>query len=110
MSENNEEKRRHKRKNVKIVALLKMGVYLSGRGYAKDISLSGMCLVSPNMFKFIKPAQVQEYIGTPLKVMFPSHSLTVNASVVRIDTKKGEGALSVLNTSDDAVWQKICLE
>ncbi|HHO76250.1 MAG TPA: PilZ domain-containing protein [Deltaproteobacteria bacterium] len=112
MSEENsvEEKRKNIRKRVKIVALLKMGVYFSGRGFAKDISINGMCLVAPSLFKFMKPAQVQEYLGAPLKVMFPSQSLTVNGSLVRIDIKKGEGALSILNTSDDAQWQKICAQ
>ncbi|MBN2298217.1 MAG: PilZ domain-containing protein [Deltaproteobacteria bacterium] len=109
-TQNSDEKRRNKRKKVKIVALLKMGVYLSGRGFAKDISTNGMCLVAPTIFKFMKPAQIQEYIGAPLKVMFPSQSLTVNATLVRIDIKKGEGALSILSTSDDTEWQKICTE
>jgi hypothetical protein len=105
-----QEKRKHERKAVKIIALLKMGVYLSGRGYAKDISVGGMCLIAPNIFKFMKPAQVQEHIGTHLKVMFPSQSLTVNGILVRIDSRKGEGALVVKNTSNDSVWQKICSE
>ena len=105
-----EDKRQGKRKSVKIIALLKMGVYLSGRGFAKDISINGMCLVAPNLFKFMKPAQVQEYMGAPLRIMFPSQSLTVNGTLVRIDIKNGEGALSILNTSDDTAWKKICTE
>lgn len=105
-----QDKRRHNRKSVKITALLKMGVYLSGRGFAKDISESGMCLVAPSIFKFMKPQQIQEYIGAHLRIMFPSQSLTVNGTLVRIDTKKGEGALSIANTSDDTLWQQICSE
>ena len=105
-----QEKRGHTRKSVKITALLKMGVHLSGRGFAKDISANGMCLVAPNIFKFMKPQQVQDYTGAHLRVMFPSESLTVNGTLVRIDTKKGEGALAILNTSDDTLWQQICLE
>ena len=105
-----DERRASTRRKVKIVALLKMGVYISGRGFAKDISITGMCLVAPTIFKLMKPAQIQEYMGAPLKVMFPSQSLTVNGTIVRIDTKKGEAALSILNTSEDAAWQKICTE
>lgn len=105
-----QEKRKHSRKSVKITALLKMGVYLSGRGFAKDISQGGMCLVAPNIFKFIKSQQIQDYIGTHLRVMFPSPSLTVNGIVVRIDIKKGEGALSITSTSDDQLWLKMCSE
>ncbi len=104
------ERRENKRRKVKIVALLRMGVYISGRGFAKDISVTGMCLVAPTIFKLMKPAQIQEHMGAPLKVMFPSQSLTVNGTIVRIDNKKGEAALSILNTSDDTSWQKICTE
>ncbi len=105
-----QDKRKHARKRVKITALLKMGVHLSGRGFAKDISESGMCLVAPNIFKLMKPQQIHEYIGAHLRVMFPSHSLTVNGALVRIDAKKGEGAIAILNTSDDTLWQQICSE
>jgi len=107
---NAQEKRKHARKNVKITALLKMGIYLNGRGFAKDISSEGMCLVAPTIFRFIKPLQVQEHIGTHLRILFPSQSFTVNGTLVRIDTKKGEGAITVLNTSDDTLWQQLCSE
>ncbi|HPA84601.1 MAG TPA: PilZ domain-containing protein [Deltaproteobacteria bacterium] len=102
------EKRRHQRRKVKITALLKMGIYLSGRGYAKDISLSGMCLVAPNLFKFIKQSQINDYLGAHIRIMFPSHALTVTGTLVRIDSAKGEGALAIANTSNDDAWQKIC--
>ena len=105
-----QDKRRHNRKSVKITALLKMGMYLSGRGFAKDISESGMLLVAPSIFKFMKPQQIQEYIGAHLRIMFPAQSLSVNGTLVRIDTKKGEGALSISNTSNDTLWQEICSE
>lgn len=102
------EQRRHKRKKVKITALLKMGIYLSGRGYAKDISRDGMCLVAPNLFKLIKPSQLGDYIGARIRVMFPAHSLTVTGTIVRIDISRGEGALSITGTSDDESWRQIC--
>lgn len=105
-----QENRRHQRKKVKITALLKMGIYLSGRGYAKDISLSGMCLVAPNIFKFIKTSQMNDYLGSHIRIMFPSHSLTVNGTVIRIDSAKGEGALFITSTSNDDVWKKVCAE
>jgi hypothetical protein len=104
------EQRRQKRKKVKITALLKMGIYLSGRGYAKDISRNGMCLVAPNLFKFIKPSQLGDYIGAHIRIMFPAHSLTVTGTIVRIDTLQGEGALSITGTSDDESWKQICSE
>ena len=112
MNETNDaqEKRKHKRKTVKIIALLKMGVYLSGRGYAKDISVSGMCLVAPNIFKLMKPSQINEHVGAMLKVMFPSQSLTVQGNLVWIDARKGEGAISITSTSNDTAWKELCAQ
>lgn len=105
-----QDKRKHGRKNVKIIALLKMGIYLNGRGYAKDISKTGMCLVAPTIFKLVKPSQVSDYIGAGIKIMFPSQSLTVNGTIVRITPAKGEAALCITGTSDDEAWEKICSE
>ncbi len=104
------EKRKHGRKKVKIIALLKMGIYLNGRGYARDVSKTGMCLVAPKIFQFIKPTQMSDYIGANIKVMFPSQSLTVNGTLVRISPAKGEAALIITGTSDDEAWEKLCLE
>lgn len=109
-NDHSREKRKHQRKKVKITALLKMGIYLNGRGYAKDISLGGMCLVAPNLFRIIKPSQINDYLGAHIRVMFPSHSLTVTGTIVRIDTVKGEGALAVTSTSDDEKWKQVCSE
>lgn len=104
------EKRKHKRKAVKITALLKMGMYLNGRGYAKDISLGGICLVAPTIFQFMKQSQLSDYIGTNVRIMFPSQSLTVNGTLVRINQAKGEGGLSITSTSNDELWKRMCSE
>lgn len=104
------DKRRHKRKNVKIMALLKMGMYLNGRGYVKDIAMGGMCVVAPSVFQFMKQAQANDHVGSRIKVMFPAESLTVIGALVRIDPVRGEGALSVTSTSDDEAWRRICAE
>jgi len=105
-----QEKRRHRRKSVKIVSLLKMGVYLSCRGYARDISIGGMCLVAPNLFKLTKQSQVSEYIGAHIKIVFPSPSLTVNGTIVWISHAKGEAGLTITSTSNDELWKQMCAD
>ncbi|HNY65032.1 MAG TPA: PilZ domain-containing protein [Deltaproteobacteria bacterium] len=106
----NNERRRHHRKKVKVTALLKMGIHLNGRGYAKDVSIGGMCLVAPGVFQFLKPAQINDYLGAHVRVMFPSQSLTVTCALIRVDHVKGEGALQVVSTSNDSAWEKLCQE
>ncbi|MDT8272214.1 MAG: hypothetical protein RRA35_03380 [Desulfomonilia bacterium] len=101
------EKRIHPRKKVKITALLKLGILISGRGYVKDISARGMCLLCPQVFKPMKTAQGKDFIGSALKVMFPSHALTVGGIIQRVDLKKGEGAITVESISDENVWNSL---
>jgi hypothetical protein len=40
--------------------------------------------------------------------MIPTEGITINGSIVWVDLKNGEGAISILNTSDDNRWQKLC--
>jgi hypothetical protein len=101
-----QERRREYRQKVKITVLLKMGVLLNGRGIARDISLHGMCLVSPQIFKAISTVQQKEFIGAPLRVMIPTEALTVNGILAWVDLKKGEGAISITSTSDDDKWNE----
>jgi hypothetical protein len=104
------EQRREKRKKVKITVLLKMGLLLSGRGIAKDISQHGMCLMSPQIFKAISSIQSRDFAGALLKVMLPTEALTINGVIIWVDLKKGEGAINITSTSDDSLWQDICRE
>jgi hypothetical protein len=106
--EDTDERRRENRKKVKITVLLKIGVLLSGRGIAKDISEHGMCLMSPQIFKNMSTIQSKDFIGSPLRVMIPSEALTVNGVIAWVDLKKSEGAITIMSTSDDNRWQEIC--
>lgn len=105
MVENGSERRKEVRKKVKITVLLKMGVLLNGRGIARDISKSGMCLVSPQIFKAMTSIQAKEFEGAPLRVMIPTEAITVNGIIAWVDLKKGEGAISITSTSDDEKWK-----
>ncbi|HOJ14484.1 MAG TPA: PilZ domain-containing protein [Deltaproteobacteria bacterium] len=98
------ERRRHRRKQVHITVLLKVGVLLNGRGVAKDISPGGMRLVSSQIFKATTTIQAKDYEGSTMRVMVPTEGLTVNGVIAWVDLKKGEGALKVQSTSDDAKW------
>jgi hypothetical protein len=107
LNEMNKERRKHNRKKVKFTALLKMGIHLNGRGYARDVSEIGLCLVAPGIFQHIRSTQLNNYLGAHVSVMFPAQSLTVNGTIVRIDTAKGEGGVHVTSTSNDSAWEKL---
>lgn len=104
------ERRREKRKSVKITFLLKIGRLFNGRGYAKDINKGGMCLVCPALFKISRGIQPKDYVDSPLQIMIPAPSLTIHGVVAWVDLKKGEGGVRVTSTSDDVRWQELCDE
>jgi hypothetical protein len=106
----NRERRKHGRKKVKVTALLKMGIHLNGRGYAKDVSVQSLCIVAPGMFQFLRPSQMNDYLGAHIKVLFPSLKLTVTGTLVRIDPPKGEGAIMITGTTDDCAWEALTRE
>jgi hypothetical protein len=98
------ERRREHRKKVKITVLLKMGVLLNGRGIAQDMSLHGMRLISPQIFKAMSSVQQKDFTGALLRVMLPVEALTVNGIIAWVDLKRGEGAINITSTSDDEKW------
>lgn len=104
------ERRREKRKKVNITVLLKMGVLINGRGIAKDISAGGMRLVSPQIFRSMAAVQAKDFEGSILRVMLPTEGITVNGVIAWVDLKKGEGAITIQNTSDDEKWMGLSRE
>lgn len=104
------ERRKLKRKNVKIIFLFKMGRLFNGRGFAKDLHLEGMCLVCPALFKASRGIQPKDYISSSMQIMIPTANLTINGVVMWVDLKKGEGGVKVTSTTDDVRWQQICEE
>ncbi|HEY9162280.1 MAG TPA: PilZ domain-containing protein [Desulfomonilia bacterium] len=104
----NTEKRKHQRKQVRHLALVKIGSNLFGRGYTRDISLTGMCLESVSIFRLIKPARVNDILGLSISAQFAESQLTVNGTVVRIDSQKGETAVVVSDTTDNPLWESMC--
>ncbi|HPC47726.1 MAG TPA: hypothetical protein PLW83_06755, partial [Deltaproteobacteria bacterium] len=61
-----------------ITVLLKMGMLINGRGTAKDISPSGMRLVSPQVFRSMSCVQAKDFEGSLLRVMLPAEGITVH--------------------------------
>jgi PilZ domain len=102
------ERRREKRKKINIPILIKLGNIFSGRGITKNISKHGLCLKSLQIFKGFNNIQFKDLTGFSIKVMIPTEGITINGSIVWVDLKNGEGAISILNTSDDNRWQKLC--
>jgi hypothetical protein len=102
------ERRKQARKSVKIVFLFKMGRLFTGRGFAKDINQSGMCLVCPALFNISRKLLLSDYIGSSLQVMVPAAGITINGVIAWVNLKKGEGGIKVTSTSDESRWQELC--
>ncbi|HQP31622.1 MAG TPA: PilZ domain-containing protein [Deltaproteobacteria bacterium] len=104
------ERRRHKRKRIELMALIKVGIIHQGRGHTKDISLNGIWVENRTIFAHMRPNRIPELINTQIKISFPQESLTVMGKIVRIDHAKGDIALEVVQTTNDETWKKICGE
>jgi hypothetical protein len=102
-----QERRKHKRKKVKIMFLIKLGRLFNGRGMLKDINQHGMCLMCNELFKGRTTIQSRDYIGESLQFMIPSERITIEGEIAWVNLKKGEGAIRIKSTSDDSRWQEI---
>jgi hypothetical protein len=103
-----EERRKDPRRGVRILTLVKIGSNLYGRGYTKDISLSGVCLESLSIFKLIRPARAYDLKGVSVSVRSTHPSLALQGKVVRVDPYKGETGIAVIDVLEDAVWHELC--
>ena len=104
------ERRREKRKKVKISISIKLGNLFSGHGITKDISKHGLHLKSLQIIRYYSNIQFKDLTGFLIRVMIPSEGITINGVIDWVDLKNGEGAISILSTSDDNRWQKLCAQ
>jgi hypothetical protein len=102
------QRRRHKRKRIDILALIKVGTIHQGRGYTKDISMKGVLVENRTIFAHIRPNRIPELMNTQVRISFPEQSLTVQGKVVRLDQAQGNIAVEVVSTTNDEAWKKIC--
>ena len=103
-----EDRRRNRRKKIKINVQLKVGINLKGSGYTKDISIDGVLINSPEIFCYFRPELAHAFQDADLIMSFPDEGVTIQGKVIRIDAPKEELAIRIDRTSDKAAWKKIC--
>jgi len=102
-----DDRRRDPRRGVRILALVKIGANLYGRGYTRDISLTGVCLESVSIFKLIRPARAYDLKGASVSVRATHPSLSLQGKVVRVDPYKGEIGIALIEGVNGAVWHEL---
>lgn len=103
------ERRQQPRTQARYQTLIKIGANLYGRGYTKDISLSGACLESISIFKLIRPARAYDLKGLAISVRSADPAFSLMGRIVRVDPYKGEAGIAVTELSDEPAWQHLCL-
>jgi hypothetical protein len=103
-----QERRKEPRRLARFLALVKIGANLYGRGYMRDISLSGACLESVSIFKLIRPARAFDLKGLPISLRSTSPSIALQGKVVRVDPSSGGTGIAVTVTTDDTLWRNVC--
>lgn len=102
------EKRRHPRQEVEFIANLKLGVTISGRGRARNVSRGGLCIDARVLFAALKAQNIKELPGTHITVTFPFEALSVDGNIEWIDKNKDEVGIAIVKISDAGQWEKIC--
>lgn len=102
------EKRRHPRHDVEFIANLKLGVTISGRGRALNVSRGGLCIDARALFEALKAQKVKELPGTFITVNFPFETLIAEGNIEWTDKDKGTLGIAIIKLSDAAQWEKIC--
>lgn len=98
------ERRSEERKQVSIYFLVKIGPLFKARGTIKDMNRQGVCLKCPELFKPRLNIQVGDFINSKLKISIPSKGLTLDGKIAWVNLKKGEGAIRLTDSSDQARW------
>lgn len=102
------EMRKAPRREADYVVLLRVSDLLYGRGHIKNISRDGILLQTFNLFAHIRNDRIPGRVGSPIKVVFSACPLTVYGRIVRINTLRGEVAISLKDINDRVTWEKMC--
>lgn len=104
------EKRSAPRRQVDMVALLRVSELLHGRGHIKNISRNGILLHTFNLFANLRNDRIPARLGSPIKVVFSGYPVTAYGKIVRINPKRGEVAIVLKDTSDRKAWESMCAQ
>ncbi|MDT8271891.1 MAG: PilZ domain-containing protein [Desulfomonilia bacterium] len=99
------DRRKFERKPLELVVQLKIGVHLKGVGFIRNMSRNGACISSPELFAFFKPEQAHVFEDAQISISFPSESLTVEGTVIRVDVFKDEFAVQIDPSSLGQEWE-----
>ena len=99
------DRRKSERKPLEINVHLKIGVDLKGEGFIKNVSKTGACISSPELFAYFKPEQAHVFEDARISITFPSEALTVEGTVLRVDAFKDELAVLISSSSPDLEWE-----
>jgi hypothetical protein len=103
-----EDRRKNRRKKIKIDVQLKVGINVKGSGYTQDISLDGVLIKSPEIFCYFKPELAHAFQDADVIMSFPEEGVTIKGKVIRIDASKEELAIRISRKSNENTWKMIC--
>jgi hypothetical protein len=103
-----EDRRKHKRKKLRIDVQLKLGIHLKGTGYTEDISMEGVRIKSPEIFSYFKPEQTHVFESAEITMFFPREGISIHGKVVRIDAHREELSVKIIGKSSKIKWQILC--
>lgn len=102
------DRRKSLRKPFRTKVTLKLSDFIKGCGYLKDITIDSACIVTPELFAFLRPEKSGIFQDAELSVSLPSESLTLRGKIIRVNPFENELAITILQTSNDEKWMELC--
>jgi hypothetical protein len=102
------DRRGNPRKNYKVQVLLKLNEIIKGYGYTKNISIDGVRINSHELFSFLGQTIEDRILNKTLEVNFMSETLTLQGTIIHVDTFEEELVVSISQASNPARWISLC--
>src|SRR5208283_4074739 len=102
------DRRNNLRKNYKSKVLLRLNEIINEYGHTKDISIGGICINSPELFSFLGEEKADQIPNKALEVTFISESLTLQGTIIQVNTFEKELVISISQISNPKRWMWLC--
>jgi glucuronate isomerase len=102
------DRRNNFRKDYKSKVLLRLNEFIQEHGYTRDISIGGICINSPELFSFLGEEKADQILNKALEVTFISESLTLQGTIIQVNTFENELKISISQISNPKRWMWLC--
>jgi hypothetical protein len=102
------DRRSKSRKNCNSKVSFQLNDFIKGDGYAKDISIGGVCINAPEFFTLLGLEKADQILNAKLVVSFIAESLILKGTIIRVNAFEKELVISISEISNPKRWMWLC--